>query len=172
MARTHLVLGGARSGKTGYGLTLADQTGLEKWLIATAEASDDEMRDRIAHHRAERDETWRVVEEAFDLATAMARISHPDRIILVDCLTVWLSNLMFKEIDYAAEIAKLLETFGNLRGPAIFIANELGLGLVPDNSLGRLFRDAHGRMNQQFASRCDHVTFVAAGLPLTLKSDT
>jgi adenosylcobinamide kinase/adenosylcobinamide-phosphate guanylyltransferase len=170
-ARTHLVLGGARSGKTAHGLALADAYGLEKWLVATAEASDAEMRDRIALHRAERDDRWRVVEEPLALRATLTEIARPDRIVLVDCLTIWLSNLFFKDCDHAAEIEQTVAVLADLQGPAIFVSNELGLGLAPDTALGRSFRDAHGRMNQQFAARCENVTFVAAGLPMRLKSD-
>lgn len=170
MARSHLVLGGARSGKTAHGLVLADGYGLEKWLVATAEPGDAEMQQRIALHRAERDENWRVVEEPIALRKALTDLARPDRIVLVDCLTIWLSNLFFKERDHEEEIERVVAALADLRGPSIFVSNELGLGLAPDTALGRRFRDAHGRMNQRFAAQCQDVTFVAAGLPLQLKS--
>lgn len=169
MARSHLVLGGARSGKTAYGLGLAAQSSLEKWLVATAEPSDAEMVHRIALHRAERDDSWHVMEEPVALRSALIDLCQPDRIVLVDCLTIWLSNLFFRDFDHADEVEKTIAALPDLNGPVIFVSNELGLGLAPESALGRRFRDAHGRMNQQFAARCENVTFVAAGLPLRLK---
>jgi adenosylcobinamide kinase/adenosylcobinamide-phosphate guanylyltransferase len=168
--RTHLVLGGARSGKTAYGLKLASNSGLEKCMVATAEAFDPEMKQRIALHRAERDETWRVWEEPIDLTAVLDEIARPDRIVVVDCLTIWLSNLLLKEMDHASEVARLAAWVREKPFPLVLISNELGMGLVPETSLGRAFRDSHGRMNQTLAAACDQVTFVAAGLPLVLKS--
>lgn len=168
--RTHLVLGGARSGKTAYGLKLASDTHLEKCMVATAEAFDPEMKQRIALHRAERDEGWRVWEEPIELTAVLDEIARPDRIVVVDCLTIWLSNLLLKERDHASEVAKLATWVRERPFPLVFISNELGMGLVPETTLGRAFRDSHGRMNQTLAAACDQVTFVAAGLPLVLKS--
>jgi adenosylcobinamide kinase/adenosylcobinamide-phosphate guanylyltransferase len=168
--RTHLILGGARSGKTGYALKLATDSRLERCMVATAEAFDSEMTQRIALHRAERHESWRVWEVPIDLVGALHEISRPDRIVVVDCLTVWLSNLLLKEIDHASEVARLAACVNRKAFPLILVSNELGLGLVPETSLGRAFRDMHGQMNQTLAAACDHVTFVAAGLPLVLKS--
>jgi adenosylcobinamide kinase / adenosylcobinamide-phosphate guanylyltransferase len=168
--RTHLVLGGARSGKTAYGLKLATDSGLERCMVATAEAFDQEMKQRIALHRAERDEAWQVWEEPVNLAGVLDEISRPDRIVVVDCLTIWLSNLLLKEIDPASEVARLAAWVKEKPFPLILVSNELGMGLVPETSLGRAFRDSHGRMNQTLAAACDNVTFIAAGLPLVLKS--
>jgi adenosylcobinamide kinase / adenosylcobinamide-phosphate guanylyltransferase len=168
--RTHLVLGGARSGKTAYGLKLATDSRLEKCMVATAEAFDPEMEQRIALHRAERDETWQVWEEPIDLARVLDQISRPDRIVVVDCLTIWLSNLLLREIDYVREVAKLAAWVKEKPLPLVLVSNELGMGLVPETSIGRAFRDSHGRMNQTLAAACEQVTFVAAGLPLVLKS--
>jgi adenosylcobinamide kinase / adenosylcobinamide-phosphate guanylyltransferase len=165
-----LILGGARSGKSAFGMRLATECRLTPWVVATAQASDAEMEQRIAHHRAERDETWRVAEAPFRLCDALGEVTRPDRIVLVDCLTVWLSNLFFKEFNERAEVARLAAWLPKSSGPVIFISNELGMGLVPETTLGRRFRDAHGRMNQELAAICDEVTLVAAGLPLTLKS--
>jgi adenosylcobinamide kinase/adenosylcobinamide-phosphate guanylyltransferase len=168
--RTHLVLGGARSGKTAYGLKLASDSHLEKCMIATAEAFDSEMKQRIALHRAERDEGWQVWEEPTDLVGILERISRPDRIVVIDCLTIWLSNLFLKEIDHASEVAKLAAWVKERAFPLILVSNELGMGLIPETSFGRGFRDSHGRMNQILAAVCDNVTFVVAGLPLIFKS--
>jgi adenosylcobinamide kinase/adenosylcobinamide-phosphate guanylyltransferase len=166
---SHFVIGGARSGKTRYGLTLAEQSKRQKWMIVTAQETDDEMKERIALHRAERDETWNVIEEPRKLVGVLGDTAHPDRVVVVDCLTLWLSNLFLVEADFWLEIKKLADLLRLNSGQVVLISNELGLGLAPDNPLGRAFRDAHGRMNQVIASSCDAVTFVAAGLPLSLK---
>lgn len=168
--RTHLVIGGARSGKTAYGMRLAVECDLDQWMIATAEAGDAEMRERISRHRAERGANWQVAEEPIALVDALARTAAPGRVIVVDCLTIWLSNWFLRELDYASEVDRLAAWLQANSSPVILISNELGMGLVPETSLGRGFRDAHGRMNQSLAAICDCVTFVAAGLPLVLKS--
>lgn len=168
--RTHLVIGGARSGKTAYGMRLAVERNLDRWMIATAEAGDAEMRERISRHRAERGANWQVAEEPVALVETLARTAAPDRIIVVDCLTIWLSNWFLREFDYAGELNRLAAWLQESTSPVILISNELGMGLVPETALGRGFRDAHGRMNQKLAAVCDCVTFVAAGLPLVLKS--
>jgi adenosylcobinamide kinase/adenosylcobinamide-phosphate guanylyltransferase len=168
---THLILGGARSGKTAYALSEAKKSSLDKWMIVTAKAEDEEMKDRILLHRAERDPDWSVVEEPSELAEVLLRLARPDRIVVVDCLTLWLSNLFFGERDWTVAVDELAGRVRILEGSAIFVSNEIGLGLVPDNKLGRAFRDAHGQMNQLMAQACGDVTFVAAGLPLALKMD-
>jgi adenosylcobinamide kinase/adenosylcobinamide-phosphate guanylyltransferase len=167
---THLILGGARSGKTAYALALAENTGLAKGMIVTALAEGPEMQDRIALHRAERSADWLVVEEPRDLCGALRRMAGPDRVVVVDCLTLWLSNLFFAEMDWAAEAAALASLLETLGGEIILVSNEIGFGLVPEHPLGRAFRDAHGRMNQIVAKACDAATLVVAGLPLVLKS--
>jgi adenosylcobinamide kinase/adenosylcobinamide-phosphate guanylyltransferase len=167
--KAHLILGGARSGKTEYALSEARKSGLEKWMIVTAVAEDLEMSDRIAQHQAERGADWVVVEERCELVAAMGRAARPDRILVVDCLTLWLSNLFFEQKDLRFESSRLVDSVSALGGPVIFVSNEIGLGLVPETRLGRAFRDAQGRLNQSLARACDAVTFVAAGLPLILK---
>ena len=139
-------------------------------MIVTAKVEDSEMRDRIASHRAERGADWGVVEERSDLVDCLRRLAKPGRIVVVDCLTLWLSNLFFAQRDIAAESSALAKYVGELDGPVIFVSNEIGLGLVPETSLGRAFRDAQGRLNQVMAQACDRVTFIAAGLPLILKT--
>lgn len=166
---SHLVLGGARSGKTAYALALADASGREKWMLATAGVEDEEMAERIALHRAERAGDWQTLEEQYDLTGALVATARPSRIIVVDCLTLWLSNLSFKEFDLAASMRELTAVLPSLHGPVIFVSNELGMGLAPETTLGRRFRDAQGRLNQLMAVTCQAVTFVAAGLPLVLK---
>ena len=167
---THLILGGARSGKTAYALAVAEKTGLPKGMIVTALAEGPEMQERIALHRAERSADWLVVEEPQDLCGALRRLAGPDRVVVVDCLTLWLSNLFFAQKDWAAEAAALASLIESVGGEIILVSNEIGFGLVPEHPLGRAFRDAHGRMNQIVAKACDAATLVVAGLPLVLKS--
>ena len=164
-----LVLGGARSGKSRFAQSRAEAGGLQPVLVATAAAGDEEMAARIARHRAERDTRWRTVEAPLDLLAALTRESAPERIVVVDCLTLWLSNLMQAGADAETESAALANALPGLAGPAIFVSNEVGLGLVPQTPLGRAFRDAQGRLNQAMAAAATEVVFVAAGLPLTLK---
>jgi adenosylcobinamide kinase/adenosylcobinamide-phosphate guanylyltransferase len=167
----HLVLGGARSGKTAFALAEAAKSSLEKWMVVTARPDDSEMQDRITAHRAERGSDWTVVEAPIDLMRVLEEVLRPDRIIVVDCLTLWLSNLLNAQKDLYAESARLAAGVKELEGRAIFVTNEIGLGLVPENQVGRAFRDAQGRLNQAMAKACETVTFVAAGLPLNLKLD-
>ena len=170
LAAVTLVLGGARSGKSAWAEARAVASGLSPVYLATGEAGDDEMAERIAHHRARRGARWATVEEPLELATALADWSRPDRVVLIDCLTLWLANLMDAERDPEAEAERLVATLAILRGPALLVSNEVGLGIVPDNPLARAFRDAAGRLNQRVAAAAQHVVFLAAGLPLTLKA--
>ncbi|TVR98659.1 MAG: bifunctional adenosylcobinamide kinase/adenosylcobinamide-phosphate guanylyltransferase [Rhodospirillales bacterium] len=163
-----LILGGARSGKSAYAEAMVCAAGPGLYL-ATAEAGDAEMADRIRHHRARRGACWTTVEEPLDLVTALGRLAAPDRTILVDCLTLWLSNLMAAERDVALETRRLQAALADLPGPVVLVSNEVGLGLVPTTPLGRLFRDAAGRLNQAVAGIAQRVVFIAAGLPLILK---
>ncbi len=163
-----LVLGGARSGKSAHAeQLLADAP--HPIYLATARAGDAEMADRIRRHRLRRGERWSTVEEPFDLPGALRLQSRPERPVLVDCLTLWLSNLLLGDVPVDREIDRLLDGLAALAGPVVFVANEVGLGIVPDNALARLFRDHAGRLNQLLAARCQRVVFVAAGLPLLLK---
>lgn len=168
-ARSVLVLGGARSGKSAYAQSLAEAAAPERVYIAATEAGDAEMAARIARHRAERGHGWTTVEEPLALVEALAATARPGRAALVDCLTLWLANLMLAGRAVEAEAARLCEGIGALKGPAILVSNEVGLGLVPETKLGRDFRDWQGRLNQEVASACDAVVFVAAGLPTLLK---
>lgn len=168
-----LVIGGARSGKSRHSEGLAADTGLAKVYVATATAWDDEMRTRIAIHREDRAGAgWRTVEEPLDLVGTLAREATPDRVILVDCLTLWLTNVMLGDQDVEAASRHLVEVLPRLAGPAIFVSNEVGWGIVPENALARRFRDAQGRLNQTVAQACGRVILVAAGLPLVLKDRT
>jgi adenosylcobinamide kinase/adenosylcobinamide-phosphate guanylyltransferase len=167
--RSALILGGARSGKSRHAQALAEATSRDRLFLATAEAGDDEMAARIARHRADRGEGWTTLEEPLALVARLVAQARPDRVTLVDCITLWLSNLLFAERDLNSEIAALAATIPALRGPVIFVSNEVGLGIAPATPLGREFRDWQGRANQEIAAACDAVVFVAAGLPLLMK---
>ena len=167
-ARLTLVLGGARSGKSRHAEALI--TALPPpWLyVATAQALDDEMERRIAEHRARRGAGWQTVDAPRNLAQVLDEAPQGAP-ILVDCLTLWLSNLLLAEADVDQECESFQAALSRRRGAVVLVANEVGLGIVPDNALARRFRDAAGRLNQQMAARADRVVFVAAGLPLQLK---
>lgn len=164
----HLVLGGARSGKSRHALALAEAAGPRRIFVATGEAGDAEMAERIARHRAERGAGWRTLEEPLDLARAVGDAAAADA-VLVDCLTLWLSNLMLAGRDVEAATAALLGALARAPLPVVLVSNEVGLGLVPETALGRRFRDAQGRLNQRVAAAVGRVDFVAAGLALRLK---
>ena len=164
-----LILGGARSGKSALAVRLARASGLAVTFVATATAGDAEMVERIARHRAARPPSWRVVEVPIALAAALRAECAPDRIVVVDCLTLWLSNLMLAQAPLAPERAALLDALPALPGRVVLVANEVGLGIVPENALARRFRDEQGALNQAVASRCERVTLVAAGVALVLK---
>lgn len=164
-----LVLGGARSGKSSYALGLAEASGLRLLLIATAEAHDVEMAGRIARHAALRDARWALVEEPVALAGALRRGAHADRIVVVDCATLWLSNLLLKNDNPVTATLDLAQSVAGLAGPVIFVSNEVGCGIVPENALARAFRDAQGLLNQALAEACDAVVLVNAGIALRLK---
>lgn len=170
--RASLVLGGARSGKSRFAEHLAEKFGLERVYVATGAAFDGEMASRIALHKEQRGDGWTTIEEQLDLCGVLARECAPQRVVLVDCLTLWLSNLLFAERDLDAETAALSRVVRELAGPCVFVSNEVGMGIVPENRLSRSFRDAQGRLNQAMANACDQVVFVAAGLPLLLKPNS
>ncbi len=167
--RQLFVIGGARSGKSRHAQRIAEASGGALVFIATAQAFDDEMRERIAHHQADRDSRWRTIEAPIDLAEAIAREDAAGTTILVDCLTLWASNLLLAEIDAEPYIAGLIEAIGNLRGRIILVANEVGLGIVPDNALARAFRDLAGTINQRVAAASGQVDLIVAGIALPLK---
>lgn len=176
LPRVTLVLGGARSGKSRHAETLIRAAGREAVYLATAEALDAEMAERVRHHRAQRDAAsgfrWFTVEEPLALVPRLRAEARPGRPVLVDCLTLWVTNLLLGGREVEAEGEALVRCLPDLAGPVVFVANEVGLGIVPDNPLARRFRDEAGRLNQKLAERADRVLFIAAGLPLILKDIT
>ncbi|MCC6920515.1 MAG: bifunctional adenosylcobinamide kinase/adenosylcobinamide-phosphate guanylyltransferase [Alphaproteobacteria bacterium] len=163
------ILGGARSGKSARAQTLAVESGAPCLYIATAEARDAEMRERIARHRADRPAGWITIEEPLALTAILTRPEAAGHCVVVDCLTLWLSNLFEHRRDIGRETEQFVAAFSDRVPPTILVSNEIGLGLVPETALGRDFRDAQGRLNQRIAAAADRVEFVAAGLPLVLK---
>ncbi|MCJ7993030.1 bifunctional adenosylcobinamide kinase/adenosylcobinamide-phosphate guanylyltransferase [Rhizobium cremeum] len=164
-----LVLGGARSGKSRFAEGLATGSGLGRHYVATGRAYDDEMRERIAKHRADRGDGWTTHEEPVDIVGLLRRIDGPDRVVLVDCLTFWVTNLMMAEEDVAARSLELAAAAAGLSCRLILVSNEVGLGIVPENRMAREFRDHAGRLHQLVAQSATDVYFVAAGLPLKMK---
>jgi len=168
LPRATLVLGGARSGKSRFAESLVEGHAGPRVYLATAEAGDAEMAARIRRHRARRGAGWTTIEAPLELPRALAA-APGDAAILVDCLTLWLSNLMAAARDVERETQALLEVLPRRASPVVFVSNEVGLGIVPDNALARAFRDHAGRLHQTVAAAADRVYFVAAGLPLLMK---
>ena len=166
-SRIILVTGGARSGKSVLAERIAGQFDMPRIYIATATAGDEEMSRRIARHREMRGTGWQTVEESRDLGAALAA-TDGQGVRLVDCLTLWLANL-FEPHDPDTETARLCAALAAQNSPVVLVTNELGLGIVPENSLARRFRDAHGLMNQAVAAACQRVTLMVAGQPLAVK---
>jgi adenosylcobinamide kinase/adenosylcobinamide-phosphate guanylyltransferase len=167
-----LIIGGARSGKSAYAQRLAEaearRRGGAPVMIATAEALDEEMGERIARHRAERGPAWRTLETPLAVAEAIAQVAAEDCGV-IDCLTLWLNNLMFAERDLEAATEEMLAAAGRAAGEIILVTNEVGMSIVPENALARRFRDEAGRLNRRAAERADQVTVMFAGIPLALK---
>ena len=170
-----LILGGARSGKSrfaeAHALAIAADRTLQPVYVATSEVRDEEMRERIEHHRQSRDERWQTLEEPLKLSELISAEARPDRILLIDCLTLWLSNQQEQGADMAALTTSLVEALNNASGPVVLVSNEVGLGIVPANELARAFRDVAGRVNQAVARAAIDVFFVASGLTLPLKTN-
>lgn len=166
--RSLFVLGGARSGKSRHAQAVAEAaaSGATSNLVyvATAQAFDGEMEERISRHRADRDDRWRTVEAPLALADSLVAADAPETVMLVDCLTLWVSNLLLADDNVAARVDQLVETVGRLEGRIILVSNEVGLGIVPDNPLARRFRDAAGLLHQRIAAQVDSVDMVMAGL--------
>ena len=163
-----LILGGAASGKSAYAESLVFQEDRSRVYVATSQAWDDEMRQKIADHKAQRGPNWRTIEEPVDMTAALATVSA-DEIVLIDCATLWLTNVMLGDHDLEAETQAFLAAIEACPAPVIIVSNETGLGIVPDNKLARDFRNAQGRLNQRLAQISDAVVFVAAGLPMVMK---
>ncbi len=178
-----LILGGARSGKSRHAEKLAAAGGKDVIYVATAQAGDVEMMERIARHRQGRDADWTTVEETQSLGAVLAQWCAPQRVVLVDCITLWLSNLLFADgrvypdvgrIEappcFSTERAALLQALSVAQGDVILVSNEVGSGIVPGGAVSRWFADEAGRLNQELAATCNAVTLVVAGLPLVLKA--
>lgn len=169
-----LVLGGAASGKSRFAQQLAEAAGWPLLYVATARAGDAEMKGRIDRHRRERGERWQTLEETHDLAGRLPAAARDKAAVLIDCVTLWLSNLLLEDVQHREEsvwpaVEALLAAFDQIHVPVILVSNELGLGLVPETPLGRVFRDLAGKVNQRLAARADQVWLVTAGLPQALK---
>lgn len=172
MTRHCLVLGGARSGKTAFAERLALHAGSRPVYLATASALDREMQDRVASHKASRGEKFATIEEPADLSGAILRAGGSHDVILVDCLTLWITNLLVENEDVATAVGELCATLMEFRrAKVILVSNEVGLGIVPDNAMARTFRDLAGSAHQRLAEICEDVYFVAAGLPMTMKGE-
>ncbi|WEK03114.1 MAG: bifunctional adenosylcobinamide kinase/adenosylcobinamide-phosphate guanylyltransferase [Candidatus Devosia phytovorans] len=172
MTRHVLVLGGARSGKTAFSEQLAIRSGSKPAYLATAEALDAEMRDRVASHKAGRSANFATIEEPLDLPDALIKASNEHDVILVDCLTLWITNLLMANEDVSKAVSELSATLVQLKkAKVILVSNEVGLGIVPDNAMARTFRDLAGSAHQRLAAICDDVYFVVAGLPMVLKGE-
>jgi len=162
------ILGGARSGKSRLAESLAEEFPAPWIYVATAQAFDQEMRERIHEHRSRRGPHWQTLESPIDLETVLPELPA-GRPLLLDCLTLWLTNIMLAGHDVEKASRRLAEILGNPRGPWFVVSNEVGLGIVPDNKLARQFRDAAGRLNQMVAQKANRVYFMAAGIPMTVK---
>ena len=168
-ASSTLILGGARSGKSRFAEQLVIDSGLDRHYIATGRAWDEEMRARIDQHKADRGDLWTTHEEPLDLVGQLAAIDGEGRAVLVDCLTLWVTNLMMDERDMAAEFAALAAYLPKAKARLVIVSNEVGLGIVPENRMAREFRDHAGRLHQMIAAEAADVYFIAAGLPLKMK---
>ena len=164
-----LVLGGARSGKSAFAERLVEAASPQRLYLATGQAWDDEMHDRIASHQQRRGQGWETIEVPVELTQVLEANARADRPILIDCLSLWVTNLMLGGHDIDVAFGTLAATLPGLKGPVVFVSNEVGLGIVPDNAMARAFRDHAGRLHQTIAGLADEVYFVAAGLPLKMK---
>lgn len=168
-AHSLLVLGGARSGKSRYAQARAEATGLKLLFVATAQAFDDEMRDRISKHRDDRGSDWETIEAPLDIADIIAARSEPGSVLLIDCLTLWTSNLILGDHDVAPATEELIAALAQATGPIVLVSNEIGFGIVPENALARKFRDEAGQVNQRIAKEVREVQMTIAGIPVTIK---
>ena len=172
---THLILGGARSGKSAYAEKLAITSNLPVTYIATAQIYDDEFKQRVQHHKDRRPKHWKIVESPFNLASTIKTEAKKGQCVIVDCLTLWLAQCICPDcappegVNWQQKKQTLLDILPNLAGEIILVSNEVGMGIVPLGEINRQFQDEQGRLNQAVATICDKVRFVAAGLPLALK---
>ena len=167
-----LILGGARSGKSHYAEVCAAESGLDVLYVATAQAHDDEMQQRIEHHKQQRPDHWQLIEEPINLISVLKDNANTSKCILVDCLTLWISNQLCSEIHknkIENNINKLVETVLNLPGRIIFVSNEVSMGIIPMGEINRQFIDEAGRLHQRLATVCDNVTLMVAGIPSHIK---
>lgn len=165
----HLVLGGARSGKSRYAESLAKQSGQDVVYVATAQALDGEMNDRILQHQKDRPDHWQTIEEPLNLAKTITEFSQADVVVLVDCLTLWLMNVMHHEYDLTQAVDELLHALQEAKGQVILVSNEITMGVVPMGELSRNYVDNLGRLHQQVASQAQRVTLMVAGIPMSVK---
>lgn len=168
---TYLILGGARSGKSGYAEKIAISSNQDVVYVATANTFDDEMVERVKQHQNDRPSHWLTVEEPIALAESLLKHDAPNKVMLVDCLTLWINNLLMQENEdlLLSETKKLLEILDNLSATVILVSNEVGMGIVPMGELSRKFIDESGRLHQQLAQHVDHVLLMVAGLALVVK---
>lgn len=168
-----LVIGGAKSGKSRIALDICNKSGKKKVFMATAQALDDEMKKRIQRHKEDRGEDWITMEEPINIVDKIRQLDDPDAIILLDCLTLWVSNLFMTYGDaferIHGSINALLEQLGQIKGVLVIVSNEVGMGIVPENDLARMYRDVAGSLNQRVAQVAEKVVAVMAGLPMVLK---
>ena len=177
MSQTIFITGGARSGKSGFAEKLAGHFGEQLCYLATARTLDDEMAERVRRHRERRGVQWQTIEEPVHLSECLARSDGQYQVVLVDCITLWLSNLLLKyeqsgvdvEVRIFEDVQRLITTLHGMVTPVIMVSNEVGMGIVPENRLARLFRDIAGRANQALAAVADEVHVVISGMPLKLK---
>jgi adenosylcobinamide kinase/adenosylcobinamide-phosphate guanylyltransferase len=169
LPRLTLILGGARSGKSRHAEALIEASGLVPYYIATAEALDDDMQTRITKHRERRGNHWQTIEEPLALTETMHNVHAESRALLVDCLTLWLTNLLVHDRAIEAEVDQLIENLDRLDGAVVFVSNEVGQGVTPTNAMARAFIDHAGWLHQRLAEKADQVLFMTAGLPQQLK---
>ncbi|MFZ5570098.1 MAG: bifunctional adenosylcobinamide kinase/adenosylcobinamide-phosphate guanylyltransferase [Thermodesulfobacteriota bacterium] len=173
MEKIIFVVGGCRSGKSGHALTLAEQYGSNRVFLATCIPADEEMRDRVAAHRRDRGTGWETIESPYDLAEAVREHSRKADVLLVDCLTLWVSNRMLETEslgDMTSACEDLIQSLAEAACPVLLVSNEVGSGIVPDNKLARDFRDQVGWVNQKIATAADRVIWMVAGIPVTVKA--
>ena len=169
-----LILGGVRSGKSRYAQQLASDAGKRVLFLATAEAGDDEMKQRIAKHKSSRPQTWRTIEESIDISSALRSEAANTDVVIIDCITVWLSNLLLREggtteDEVMAYIERLVDVYNKGNATYIIVSGEVGMGIVPEHPMGRIFRDYLGLANQRLAGKADRVVLMVAGIPVDVK---